>query len=65
MFLRVIPLPLSGGDRKSLAKQLRFARQAYDTEMKRAAEARGSSLRAHWYKVIPGVPLAEHLQKQG
>src|SRR6187402_3461051 len=36
---RIIHLPLSGGDRKSLAKQLRYARQAYEAEMKRAAEA--------------------------
>jgi hypothetical protein len=30
---------LSGGDRKSLAKQLRYARQAYNAETKRAVDA--------------------------
>lgn len=32
-------MPLSGGDRKSLTKNLRDARQAYDAEMRKAAEA--------------------------
>lgn len=36
---RVIHLPLSGGDRKSLAKNLRRAQQAYAAEMRKAIEA--------------------------
>jgi hypothetical protein len=36
---RVIHIPLSGGDRKSLAKNLRYAEQAFQAETKKAAEA--------------------------
>ena len=40
---RVIQMPLSGGDRKAQAKELRRARGLHDEYMKQAAQARGEA----------------------
>jgi hypothetical protein len=40
---RVIQIPLSGGDRKAQAKELRRARGLYDEYMKQAAQVRGEA----------------------
>jgi hypothetical protein len=40
---RVIQLPLSGGDRKAQAKELRRARGLYDEYMKQSAQVRAEA----------------------
>jgi len=40
---RVIQIPLSGGDRKAQAKELRRARGLYDEYMKQSAQARAEA----------------------
>lgn len=40
---RVIQIPLSGGDRKAQAKELRRARGLYDEYMKQAAQVRAEA----------------------
>lgn len=45
---RVIQIPLSGGDRKNLARNLSQARSTYDTKMRQAQEAqRIADLKLH------------------